>query len=299
MRKKFGIPLETRRSYMGFIFIIPLILGAVFVLVPNIVQTLRFSLNEMVITGKGYELNWQGIKAYKDALMDDPKFTRFALSSIKSLAFNVPVILIFSLFISSLLNQKFHGRVLARIIFFIPVILSTGVVASMDYSVTNMIANSTVEGTASGDISTFAEFSTLLYSLNFNEGLIDIVVGAVSSIHTIIKSSGMQIFVFLAGLQEIPSSLYEAASVEGCSKWELFWKITFPMITPQILINMVYTIADTCSKDSDLFRYINEIAFSHNNYALATAMSMIYLVALSAIIAIVFWVLSRLLRNQT
>lgn len=292
------ISLETRRSYMGYIFIIPLVLGAILVFIPNILQTLRFSLNEMTMTGTGYELTWTGIKTYKDALTDDPRFTRLALSAIRQLAFNVPVILIFSLFISTLLNQKFHGRVVARIIFFIPVILSTGVIATMDSSVTSMVSNSAVEGTSGEASSAFAEFSTLLYSINFGEGLIDIVVNAVSSIHNIVKSSGMQIFVFLAGLQEIPASLYEAASVEGCSKWELFWKITFPMISPQILINMVYTIADTCSKDNELFRYINEIAFSHNNYALATAMSMIYLVCLSVIIAVTFWVVSKLLKNK-
>ncbi len=297
MRKP-KISLEARRSYMGYFFILPLVLGAILVFVPNIIQTLRFSLNEMTMTGKGYELTWTGIQTYKDALMDDPRFTRLAVSAIRQLVFYVPVILIFSLFISTLLNQKFRGRVVARIIFFIPVILSTGVIAAMDHSVTNMVTNSAVEGVAGAESSAFAEFSTLLYSMNLSEGLIDIVVNSVSSIHTIVKSSGMQIFVFLAGLQEIPASLYEAASVEGCSKWELFWKITFPMISPQIMINMVYTIADTCSKDTELFTYINEIAFSHNNYALATAMSMIYLVCLCIIIAVVFWALSKLLKKQ-
>ncbi len=298
MRRLKKFTWEQRRSYMGYVFILPLILGVITVFIPNIVQTIQFSLNDLRMTGTGYDLTFKGLQYYRDALMDDPKFTRLLLSCLRTLAVNVPVVLIFSLFISTLLNQQFRGRLLARIIFFVPVILSTGVIATMDGSAANMIANSAIDTGAGGAGADFLQFTNLLTSLEFGDFLVDIVVGAVSGIYTIVKSSGMQIFIFLAGLQEISPSLYEAASVEGCSKWELFWKITFPMISPQIAVCAVYTFAEASSGDHELFTYINDLAFSQNQYALATAMSVLYLLCLCIIIAVVFWALSRLLRNQ-
>ena len=135
--------------------------------------------------------------------------------------------------------------------------------------------------------------STLLSSLSFPQPLIDVVTDAVSNIYTITSSSGLQIFIFLAGLQEIPSSVYEAASIEGCSKWELFWKITFPMISPQIAVNAIYTIAISATDNNGLLSYSNNLAFGESNYSLATAMNIVYLLALGVFILIVLGIIKK------
>lgn len=290
---KKNVSFSKRRMYVGILFIIPLIAGVVFIFFPTLVKTVQFSFNDILITGEGYELKFTGIQYYKEALTQDPYFIPYLIQSIRTLAVNIVVITVFSLFISTILNQKFHGRIIARIIFFVPVILSTGVIISLDSGAMNLAANGAVELGNSSDTSGFLQFTKMLESLNFNDFLVSVVVSAVSNIYNVVRASGMQIFIFLAGLQEIPGSLYEAASVEGCSKWELFWKITFPMISPQIAVNVVYTIVDACTQNSELFNYTSELAFDQGRYGLSTSMSVLYLLCLGIMLAVVFAVLSK------
>lgn len=287
---------QQKQSFAGYLFSIPLILGIIMVFLPSIIQTIRFSLNDIVVNNDGYTLIYKGIQYYKDAFLTDPNFIPLLISVLKSLLVQLPVILIFSLFISVLLNQEFHGRLIARLVFFIPVLLSTGIAGSLDTSTLSYATSNMVDTGSSVDINNFLEFGQLLSSLNLNTSLINVITGAISNLYGIVKSSGMQIVIFLAGLQDIPSSLYEAASVEGCSKWELFWKITFPMIAPHIAVNTVYTITDFCTNESELGEYLNMISFTQSQFGLSTAMNVIYLLSLGVIIAIAFWFLARLNR---
>lgn len=117
-----------------------------------------------------------------------------------------------------------------------------------------------VDTGASADLSNMAEITGILSSLYFPEALVQLISDAIERIYDITSCSGLQIFIFLAGLQNISPSLYEAAEIEGCSKWELFWKITFPMISPILVMNLVYSIADR-AMDGEAFDYINTLAF--------------------------------------
>lgn len=292
--------LIKRRSMFGYFFIFPLILGVVFVLLPNLIQTFRFSINEVLVTIDGYDLKYEGFKYYVYAFKEDPKFARLLLSDMRSLLIHVPVIAIYSLFVSTLLNQNFYGRTLARIIFFIPVIFATGIITIVDSTAVSYLGSSaTIETGSSMDLSGFSEISGLLSSLNFSPFLIDIVTSAVSDIQYIVNRSGIQIVIFLAGLQEISPALYEAAEIEGCGKWELFWKITFPMISPQIAVNIIYTIADVCGRDGYLLSYSLRLAFGSNQYALSTAMNIIFLLCLTAFVGIILGVMMRLIPRQS
>ncbi len=282
-------PME-RRPQAGYSFMIPLILGLLFIFIPSVYKTIVFSLNEITITGEGYTLDFRGIEFFKEALLENAQILPLIWNSLKTLLVNIPIILIFSLFIATILNQKFHGRLLARVIFFIPVLLSVGIIIRYDTALMNMVS-STVDTGSDSAMASLGNFSSLLSSLNFNKGLTDIVVNAVSNIYDVVKASGIQIFIFLAGLQEINPALYEAASVEGCNKWELFWKITFPMILPQMTINAVYTIVDSYTNSNGIFRYIQELS-SQQQYSLATATSLLYLLCLGVVIALVLGLLT-------
>ena len=197
-----------------------------------------------------------------------------------------------------MLNQKFKGRVIARVIFFIPVILSVGALASTDSTAMYYSgAGQSIENTVGSSATAFTDMSVLLASINFPKFLTDIVVNAVSNIYEIARSSGLQIFIFLAGLQEIPYSVYEAAAIEGCSSWELFWKITLPMIAPHIAVNAVYTISLVADSADGTFWYTNVLAFSENQYALANAMNIIYLSALAIFVAIVLLLMKKIVSN--
>ncbi len=298
-RPRRGVTLEKRRARVGYVFIIPLILGVVFIFIPNLIQTFQFTINDIEITEGGYRLNPAGFHYFRQALTVNPMFNKYLIMSLQELVTNIPVITIFSMFIATLLNQRFRGRTFARAVFFIPVLLATGIVARVETT------SKIMEFASSGALSTGTSLDSLqlnglndlLLGLNFSPALISIISGAASGIYGVIQSSGIQIFIFLAGLQEIPDSIYEAASVEGCTQWESFWKITIPMVSPQIAVCFIYTVVDAFTKDdSALFSYIKELAFGQNQYAYANAMYMIYLACIAVILGILGLLVSRLVR---
>ncbi len=285
--------LMQRRARFGYFFIFPLLLGVVFIFIPNLIQTFRYSVSN-VDASAGFRLNYQGFDYYVEALTKDANFIPKLLENLQGLAVRVPVILIYSLFIATLLNQRFHGRVLARLIFFVPVILATGVISEVDSSAMWYAgAGQAIDTGATSNMSSLTDMSQFLYSINLPSFLISVVTYAIDNIYLVTSMSGLQIFIFLAGLQEIPTALYEAASIEGCSKWELFWKITFPMLGPQISLNMVYTIAEACTRGNNVMTYTNMLAFNQNRYALATSMNILYLLSLGAFIAFVLLLMRR------
>ncbi|MBQ6825434.1 MAG: sugar ABC transporter permease [Clostridia bacterium] len=293
--KKIRLPLEKQQRLSGYIFCLPLIIGILCLFIPNVVRTVWFSLNDISVTADGYTLDWAGIEFYKEALLKDVNFNTYSISALKDMLIELPVILVFSLFIASILNQKFKGRSFVRSVFFLPIILSTGIVSTI-------MADTTVSGLMTTGITNdimatneLSAFSMLLKSLNLGEGLMDIIISAANSVTNIINSSGMQILIFITAFQEIPDSLYEAASVEGCSKWELFWKITIPMVSPQIAINAIYTVADSFV-DNKVFTYSHDLAFSGNQYSLATSMNVLYLLALGLVMGIIAWLMVKLVK---
>lgn len=276
----------AKKARFGYLFILPFVLGLVVIFIPNIIQTFLYSINE-IDPAAGFALRPKGFTFYRDALGVDPKFTRMLIGDLTGLLTDVPVILIYSLFIATLLNQRFVGRGLARIVFFYPVIMATGFMNVVDSQPYMSVLGSAVDTGAAADLSNMAEITGILSSLYFPDALIQVISDAIARIYDITSCSGLQIFIFLAGLQNISPSLYEAAEIEGCSKWELFWKITFPMISPILVMNLVYSIADR-SMDGEVFDYINTLAFGQSQYSLGSAMSMFYLLCLGIMIALVF-----------
>lgn len=285
MKNKHSVSYMERRARKGYLFMIPLFLGLAFIFIPSLVRTIIFSFNEITIGSFGYKLTFRGLQYYQTALTKDPQIVPDMAASLRTLLINIPIILIFSLFIATLLNQRFRGRLAARMIFFLPVILTTGILVRFDAPAMELVAQTVDTGTDSS-LALVGGISSMLSSLNFSDTVTGIISSAVSNIYSVVTASGIQIFIFLAGLQEIPPSLYEAAAVEGCNKWELFWKITFPMIMPQMTINAVYTIVDSFTDPSGIFTYISELG-TQQQYSLATAASILYLICLGIVIAIV------------
>lgn len=299
-KKNRRVSLEQRRARYGYLFTLPFILGAVF-FIRNMVQTFIFSINETVMNSSGYTLEWSGFQYYVKAFTQDTKFVQYVVSSLGELLVQVPVIIIFSLFMAMVLNQEFKGRVVARAIFFLPVILSTGIIATVDQGSNLegiMLFRSALE-TGEEAAAGMVDFQQLLMSMNFNETLIDIVVSAANGISDIVNSSGIQIFIFLAAFQQISPAVYEAAQVEGCSKWELFWKLIIPMNAKQIIVAAVYTVVDVFTKnDSELFNYIHTMAYEGNKYSYAMAMYIIYAIGLGLMLGIVLAVVYGLIRKS-
>lgn len=293
-----GLSFEKKQKLAGYIFILPIMLGAIFLFIPNMARTLIFSLNQINLGNDGYTLEWSGFKYYYEVLFVNADYIQYVIKSFGEMIVYVPTIIIFSLFIASVLNQKFHGRVAARAIFFLPVVLATGIITKTDMAY-DLVATLTNRNPMEEDSTQLIAMSSFLYSLNFSESLTKIVVNAANGIENIINSSGMQIFILLAAFQEIPASSYEAAAVEGCSKWETFWKITIPSVKNQIIVTAVYTVIDIFTKtDNALFNYIHGIAFEGNQYSVAMAMYVVYLLALGAMLAIIMITVAQLAKKH-
>jgi len=235
--------------------------------------------NVTQVPGEGYTLTWTGIENYKYAFGVDPYYNQYLLDEISRMGINVISTLVMSFVIAVILNQDFKGRTLARAIFFLPVILSSGVLPGIEsqnefYDMMAGVAES-VEGAAGVSISAWLE--DLLSVSGVAGGAFDIIFQMIDGIYDIVMASGIQIIVFLGGLQSISPSLYEAANVEGCSAWESFWKITFPMVSPLLLVNCIYTIIDFFMKnDNTVMERINEVMYKQFRFGESSAMSWIY-----------------------
>lgn len=290
-----SMSLHRKRSMLGFVFIAPWLIGFLFLYLTPLVQSLMFSFTKLVIQPVGYSLEPIGFENFRNALLVDANFNRVLTSAISQMVISVPMILFFSLFSATLLNQKFRGRTLARAIFFLPVILASNAIASAEQAgLINLIGSGTYLDEMSAELSSYNVTSIvyMLLDVGIPLSFVDYIVSAILGIYDIITSSGVQILIFLAALQAVPSSMYEVAKMEGATSYECFWKITFPMVSPLILTNIIYTIIDSFTS-SPVTTLIYSVAFETQNFGLSAAMSWIYTIIVALILVIVGFVLSK------
>ena len=298
--------LDRRKSRSGWFFILPFLIGFVVIYLPMIYESIVLSFSELVNVNGEFEYQWVGFANYGEALFgftkDGTTFVEVLLDGLATLAFDLPAILIFSLFMAVMLNQKGAGRGLFRAIFFIPVVLSTGIMETVDAQ--NML-NQTMEDSiddGSGESATNSlvsamDFQALFASMKVGEGLVNYVVDAVNNIFNIVNRSGVQMLIFLAGLQSISPAIYESCKIDGATAWETFWKITFPMISPMILVNGVYTIIDSFTVASNpVMSFISSVY--EGEEVLSSAMAWIYFVIVILIVALIASILSAFVFYQ-
>lgn len=236
-------------------------------------------------------MTFAGLDNFLYAFRAHASFKQVLTTSIADMLIDVPLITFFSLFMALLLNKKFRGRTLVRAIFFLPVILNSEAIVDatnlarslMSGGISNAAAE--VAEAASGGVS-IEYYIQMFGSLGLPMGIIEYIVGAVSRISDIINASGVQIIIFIAALQSIPGSLYEVAKIEGATGYETFWKVTFPMVMPHIITNVVYTVVDSFT-DSEVVELAYDTAFTYNNYGLSSVMSLVSTVITCLILVIV------------
>jgi len=307
-KKSKGASLQARKSKAGWFFIAPFLLGFLLIYLPIIADSIKYSFHEIkVISGGGYDLIWVGLANYKEAIFTEEYITALT-NGITSLIVDIPTILLFSLFIAILLNQKMIGRAAFRAIFFIPVILSTGLIADIDAgnALTNMMGQeggSIDTGTGSStaaEIVSAADLQNLFSNMIVGSELATYVTDMVNNIFDIVNRSGVQMLIFLSGLQGISPAIYESCQIEGASSWETVRQITLPMISPMILVNAAYTIIDSFTSESnEVMNYIAEVyATPGSGNVLSSAMSWMYFLLVILIVAIVAGVCSSVVFYQ-
>ncbi len=239
----------------------------------------------------GYTLDFTGFLNYKDAFLKDPEFRQILVETVGNMFLQTPVIIIFSFFSALLLNQKFHGRAIARAFFFLPVILSADAVVSL-VSADAVLGAVAEKSNETFELLGYDGIKEFFYQVNINPKFLDYITGTIEQIYTIIMASGVQILIFLAALQTVSPSLYEASDIEGATKWESFWKITFPMVSSMILVNVVYTIIDSFV-NSRVVKYMQDLAFDKLRFGYSSALAWIYFVVVAVIIGVVSFLISR------
>jgi ABC-type sugar transport system permease subunit len=275
---------------VGYTFILPWVIGLVSLFVIPIVESFLYSFQSVsVLAGGGLERPWAGLTHYQRALLEDPDFMPKLLQAFRNMLTEVPIILVFSIFVAMLLNQKFHGRAVVRCIFFLPLMLSSTVLLGIIQGETNVSSLDT----GSVYMVSSASIEDIVLKMGVSPEIVSFLTGIIDRIFNLTWQSGVQILLFLTGLQTIPSSLKEAASVEGATSWEYFCKIILPMISPVILVNVIYTIIDTfTSYTNPAMKYISDQA-NGLNYSYSSALAWLYFVCIMVILGVVMMLLSR------
>ncbi|NLL43608.1 MAG: sugar ABC transporter permease [Firmicutes bacterium] len=287
------LSLRRQKALTGYLFSLPFIIGFIFFFLAPFIQSLIFSMNRLVIVSGGYELEYIKWENFRYALQVDTEFLPKFTETLLRMLVDVPAIIFFAFFAAMLLNSKFRGRLLARSVFFLPVILGSGVVLSLEQTdyMRTMLEQS---GNALSGFMSGPALTNFLMQMKIPPQMMLYVIDVVERVPEVIRASGIQILIFLAGLQSISSSLYEAAEVEGASGWQSFWMITLPVMSPIIFANVIYTIIDSfLAANNELVVYIRSTAFGGAGFGVGTAMGVMYFFAVAVVLAIVVAVMSR------
>ena len=269
----YRLSYPKKTAIWGFLFLLPWLLGFLLLILVPMLQTFQYGFNqlEIVPTG-GIKLTPAGFDNFRHALLVDPNFNPLLVNTLIEIFLFTPLIIIFSLLCAILLNGKFRGRAVARAIFFIPVIMATGL---MMQRVTNL-SGQLQQGVESENLYGSAIIARLLFNLGIGGQLISYLQDMVNRIFDIVSLSGIQILIFLSALQSISPSLYEVAKIEGATSYETFWRVTVVMVSPMILTCVIYTMSDLFAR-SDVMTLVYDLAFRQSRFGLSAAMSAIFL----------------------
>lgn len=296
--KKKSISLEQKRIRWGYIFALPFAVGFVLFFLSPLILYVILGFSKLSLTNQGMQLNPVGLENFRQVLFVRVGYFEQVLKSLGELLLTSPAIVLYSLFVATLLNQEFKGRGAVRAIFFLPVIMASGIaaVSSNDSLMGHAIhaLSGDVSLTGDGDNTSMVKGLMDLLGASFSPQMFSFVSNLVGKIYTITMSSGVQILIFLAGLQGISPSLYEASSIEGATSWENFWKITLPMISPVVLVNSVYTIVDQLGGASNaVIMDMYDTALKQNQFGFSSAMGLIYFSLIFIVVGFVIFIMSK------
>lgn len=304
--KKSRISYEKKKGLYGYGFIAIWIIGVIYMFIVPIFKSAWYSMcyTELVttadqaaqrgMTSAGIYAEWNNFGNYEEALFKNQDYLPKLTESLGAMVPQVIVVMIFSLFIALLLNQKFRGRTFARAVFFLPVLVATGPVLAVikgDISTNGISSGEQFSALFQTDL--VDELLQFLGIYNLNQQLTMTIQTITSDIFNLLWSAGIQILIFLAALQQIPVSAKEAAYMEGATGWEFFWKITFPMISPMILANLIYTVIDTFIDSENPVMSIVLAQSRGLRYGLSAAMAWIYFLIVAVALAIIVAIVSK------
>ena len=294
MRKRKVSSLEKLKSSYGRRFILIWEIGFVLFFLIPLIQSVYYSLADVSITEKGFTAKFIAFGNFRYIVKTDPDYIKNLQSAVTGFGFSLPIIVILSLILAVVLTQKFRGRLVTRAIFFLPVIIATGVVLQVLNRNIAEVQMIDVSGSGNDYMNSLIDYGAVLNGLGFSESITGVMSRYIAQIFNLIWSCGVQIILFIAGLQSIPEQLYEVSRVEGSSKWEEFWFITFPMLSNIFVLVVVYTAVDLFTKnDNPVINQSFSLMLKQQNYDISSAMMWAYFLLVSAITSAVVMVINR------
>lgn len=296
---------DQQKKVVSLLFMLPAILGFLIFFLYPLVMSFVYSFSTLQITENGLIIHFSKFFEkgqdfvnpistdlfynYKYAFTQNADFPVQLLATVGTMFTDTIVITIFSLLIAVMLNGKFKGRTLVRAIFFLPVIFNSDAIASA-LAASESLTNSMAEGGANALTNLF-DISVFMQGIGLPKFLVTFLSGITNAIYDTISYSGIQILIFLTAIQSVPKQLYEAAKMEGCTQYEMFWKITLPMVSPMIMTVVVYTVVDSflrsgVSKVIDLQQNLSQ-------YGYHAAMSWAYFGSTLLFLMVVLGILSK------
>lgn len=292
--KKKRAGFERRRSRAGLLFVLPFIIGLLLFFIKPLCDTIWYSFATLSVNYEtGFQTVFEGLRYYRKMLDGEPEFLLNLQTVLTEVLYRVPTVVIFSTFAAVMLNRSFPGRGFFRAVFFLPVIIMSGALISVLSSDT---VSSSVMGSSSGSMTVLnmTVLQDILSALPIGNAITNFLTKAVTGLVDISWYSGIQVLLILAGLQNISSSLYEAAKIEGANAWSCFWKITFPGCMPMLFLTIVYTVIDYfTSTNNVMITLIRSQAFSQFQYSYASALSVGYGLVVLVIVAVIILLFGR------
>lgn len=282
---------ERKKSYYGYLFISAWFVGFVIFFLFPFITSIRYSFAEVSIQQGFVGMKYLGFENYKNLFIKNPDFLPAFTDTITSVLVSLPLIIVFSLFISVVLNQKFKGRTFFRAVFFLPIIIAGGI--AIDIINGNYFLGLISSGGRSEALFESKSIAEMLVNSGVPQTAVNYILEIVNSVFNLIWSSGIQILIFLSGLQSIPSTLYEVANVEGSNGWTTFWKVTVPMLAPMLVVNVFYTVVDNMiSYSNSMFKLIDD--YSNNlRFDEAAAMAIINFIVIFIIVILIYIIGNR------
>ena len=295
MKKRKVKGLETLKSRYGYIFLAPWIVGMLIFFIVPIVQSAYFSFADITI-GDGAVTKFGGLANIKYLLFKDPKYVNNLIAAFTDMFISVPFILLVSLILAVLLNNKFRGRLFFRSLFFLPVIIAGGSVLDLYLSAAS--GNATEVAVNESVSFGMVDFSAIFSALNLPAAVETYLSVGLDNLFMLVWQSGIQIILFIAGLQSIPDLLYEVSEVEGAAKWEEFWFITLPSLGRTMFLVIVFTIVENITKSSNKvieqgYKFFNSLSFGRGSAAL-----WLYFLVVGIIVALILFIYNKKLLRR-
>ena len=293
--KKQRLSLQRKRALSGWVFITPFLIGFLYFFLVPLIKSVIYSFSSIKMSSNGFQLTWVGLRNYKRTFAEDPDNLRMILTSIGNVLVTVIVVVIFSLIVALILNQKFPGNSAMRAIFALPIIISSGVIIVL------LKENVLQQNMGADTVETIFQSNGVLNYLRqvgLPDNIVNFFESVINNIFDMVWRSGMQIILFLSALQSISPSSYEAALIEGATPWESFWFVTFPMISPFLLVNTIYTVIDTFTDSTNVVMQKILSFITGIEYESALSLGMAYFLLVLAVVGIVYGVMNRYIRDK-